>query len=322
MGPRVVVVVGYDGIELVDVACVTSGFVHANRLGAAPAYEVLLATTTGGTSRTDNGIDISVHRRLDTITSPIDTLVISGGLGHQAAAADRLLVGQVRRVAALARRVASVCTGATVLAAAGLLDGRRATTHWFYAEDLARRFPAVRVDPAPIYIRDGAIATSGGVTAALDLTLAFIEEDHGAETARRVAMGMVTYLQRPGNQSQMSMYTRLPRPEQVIVRRVVDHILTHLADDLTTVSLARTVGVSERHLSRLCTRHLGRTPARLVRDARLDAAARLLTETSEQTAGIARTCGFASGESLRQAFSARYGISPTRFRAVNGGSRH
>lgn len=310
--------VGYDGIELIDVACVTSGFEHANRLGADPAYEVVLATPVGRAVRSDTGLELRGQGRLDAITGAIDTLVVSGGLGHENAAANRRLLGQVERLAATSRRVASVCTGATVLAAAGLLDGRRATTHWHHAARLAERFPRVCVDAAPIYIRDGAVATSGGVTAALDLTLAFVEEDHGPELARWVAMGMVTYLQRPGNQAQMSVFTSIPRPEQVLVRRVVDHVVSHLDDDLGTARLAALVGVSERHLSRLFAEHLDRTPATVVRDARLEAAARLLAGTREPLTAVARRCGFSSAEALRQTFVARYGIPPSRFRATQG----
>jgi transcriptional regulator GlxA family with amidase domain len=314
---RRVVVVGFDGIELLDVACVTSAFDYANRMGARPAYQVVFATPVGRPVRSDSGLEVRGQGRLDGINGRIDTLVVSGGLGHEAAAANPRLIGQVGRLAASSRRVASVCTGATVLAAAGLLDGRRATTHWRYARRLAERFPKVRVDAAPIYIRDGAVATSGGVTAALDLTLAFVEEDHGAELARRVARGMVTYLQRPGNQAQMSLFTSIPRPEQVVVRRVVDHVVSHLDADLGAARLAALVGVSERHLSRLFAEHVGRTPGRLVRDARLEAASRLLADTSEPLTTIARRCGFSSAESLRQAFVTRFGISPSRFRAAH-----
>lgn len=312
------VMVAYDGAELIDVACVTSGFEHANRLGAEPRYDVALGTAIGRPFRTDSGVQVQAQCRLDALTEPFDTLVVSGGNGHVDAADNPRLIGHIRRAAGLARRVASVCTGATVLAATGLLDGRRATTHWFYADQFAARYPQVRVDPTPIFIRDGNVATSGGVTSALDLTLAFIEEDNGAEVARRVAMGMVTYLQRPGNQAQMSMYTTLPRTEQLLVRRVVDHVVTHLAEDLSAAALADVAGVSERHLSRLCVEHLdGRTPARLVRDARLDAAARLLAETSEPMTVVARRCGFTSAETFRQAFVASYGTPPSRFRAAN-----
>jgi transcriptional regulator GlxA family with amidase domain len=312
---RLVVVVGFDGIELIDVACVTSGFEHANRQGARPPYRVVFATPVGRPVRSDTGLEVRGQDRLDGIDRRVDTLVVSGGLGHEAASGNPRLLGQVRRLAALSRRVASVCTGTTVLAAAGLLDGRRVTTHWHYAAELARRFPRVHVDPAPIYVRDGTVATSGGVTAALDLTLAFVEEDHGAELARRVAMGMVTYLHRPGDQAQVSLFTAFPRPEQVLLRRVVDHVVSHLDADLGAAPLAALIGVSPRHLSRLFAEHVGRTPARFVRDTRLEAASRLLVASGEPLTTVARRCGFGSAESLRQAFTARFGLTPSRFRA-------
>ncbi|RBP63621.1 transcriptional regulator GlxA family with amidase domain [Brevibacterium sanguinis] len=317
MAGRTVVVVGYDGVELLDVACVTSGFDHANRRGVSPRYDVVLASPIGRMIRSDSGLEVRAQTRLDAITGPIDTLIVSGGTGHEVASSDERLLALLRHAASLARRIASVCTGATILAAAGLLDGRRATTHWFYADDLARRFPAVLVDAAPIYVRDGPIATSGGVTAALDLTLAFIEEDHGAEITRQVALGLVTYLQRPADQAQMSMYLRRPRQADLTVRRMIDHVVAHLADDLSAAALADLLGVSERQLSRLCIEHLGRSPARFVRETRLDAVARLLTETSEPMTSIARSCGFASAESLRQTFVSRFGTSPTRYRATH-----
>jgi transcriptional regulator GlxA family with amidase domain len=314
---RHVVVVGYDGVELIDVACVTSGFEYANRMGADPAYQVVLATPVGRPVRCDSGLELRGQARLDAVSGRIDTLVVSGGLGHETAAANVRLVGHVRRLAGLSRRVASVCTGATVLAAAGLLDGRRATTHWYYAERLAAQYPRVEVDAAPIYIREGDVATSGGVTASLDLTLAFIEEDHGPEIARRVALGMVTYLQRPSNQAQLSMFTSIPRPEHVLVRQVLDYVVSNLDADLSAARLAGLVGLSERHLGRLFTEHLGRTPARLVRDVRLEAATRLLAGTREPLSSIARRCGFTSAEALRQAFVVRFGMPPSRFRDVN-----
>jgi transcriptional regulator GlxA family with amidase domain len=313
---RLVVVIGFDGVELVDVACVTSGFEHANRQGARPPYRVVLATPVGRPVRCDSGLELGAQARLDAIAEPVDTLVVSGGLGHDAAAASPRLVGQVRRLAGLARRVASVCTGASVLAATGLLDGRRATTHWFYAEGLAGRYPRVRVDPGPVYVRDGRVATSGGVTAALDLTLAFVEEDNGPELARRVALGMVAYLQRPAEQAQRSLFTLTPRGADDTVRRVVDHVLAHLDADLDTPALAALVNVSERHLSRLFVAQVGRTPARLVRDARLKAAHQLVTTTSQPLATVARRCGFGSAESMRQAFVARFGLPPSQLRAA------
>jgi transcriptional regulator GlxA family with amidase domain len=157
----------------------------------------------------------------------------SNRLGHTAAATDRNLIGQVQRLARGSSRVAPVCTGATVDAAAGLLDGRRATTHGHYADELATAYPAVRVDPTPIFVQDDHVWTSGGVTAALVLALAFVEADHGAERARWVAMGLVTYLQRPGDQAQMSMFVRARRPEHDVVRRVLDHVAANPEADLS-----------------------------------------------------------------------------------------
>lgn len=225
-------------------------------------------------------------------------------------------MGHVRRLAEVSRRVASVCTGATILAAAGLLRGRRATTHWRYTDRLAARDPEVIVDPSPIYIRDGNVSTAAGVTSALDLTLAFVEEDHGPELARSVARGLVTYLQRPGNQAQMSMFVAAPPPGHGLVRHVVDHVTGNLDGDLSTATLAAAAAVSERHLTRLFLEHLGQTPGRFVRQARTEAAANLLASTTLPIAAVASRCGFGSAETLRQAFVARYGIPPSRYRAT------
>lgn len=317
MGERRVVLVGYDGAELLDIACVTTSLITANRLGADPAYAVGVATPGGHAIACDSGLTVLGQRSLEGLRGPLDTLIVSGGLGHRAAAENPRIVGHIRRLAAESRRVASVCTGATVLAAAGLLDGRRATTHWRYAERLASDYPEITVDPAPIYVRDGSVSTAAGVTSALDLTLAFIEEDHGAEVARAVARGLVTYLQRPGNQAQMSMFTAAPAPANSLVRRVVDHIAGHLADDLSATALAAGAGVSERHLARLFLDHLGKTPGRFVRDARTEAAARLLVSTSLPVASVAAQCGFRTAETLRQAFVSRYGTPPSRYRAAH-----
>ncbi|WP_449341709.1 GlxA family transcriptional regulator [Streptacidiphilus cavernicola] len=319
MEERVVVLVGYDGAELLDIACVTTSLATANRLGASPAYTVAVATPGGRAIGCDSGLALQGQRSLERTGGPLDTLVVSGGFGHEAAAANPRIVGHVRRLARESRRVASVCTGATVLAAAGLLDGRRATTHWRYAGRLASGYPEVTVDPGPIYIRDGNVSTAAGVTSALDLTLAFIEEDHGAELARAVARGLVTYLQRPGNQAQMSMFTATPAPRNGLVGRAVEHIAGHLDGDLTATALADRAGVSERQLTRLFIEDLGKPPGRFVRDARTEAAAHLLTSTSLTVASVAAQCGFGTAETLRQAFVGRYGTPPSRYRAAHGG---
>ena len=314
---RSVVVVGYDGAELLDIACVTSTLAQANSVGRLPdPYELTVVSPGGRPVRSSSGLVLQAHGALERLTGPFDTLVVSGGVTHAAVAADATVVAHVRRLARVSRRVASVCTGASVLAAAGLLDGRRATTHWHYAAELAERHPRVLVDPAPIFIRDGQVTTAAGVTSALDLTLAFVQEDHGVELARLVSRALVTYLQRPGNQAQMSLFTAAPAPDRDVVRRVVDHVQTDLAADLDTRTLAAVAGVTPRHLNRLFTAEVGEAPGRYVRRVRTAAAAQLLESTSLPLARIAARCGLGSAENLRQAFTERYGVSPSAYRSA------
>ncbi|WP_189243484.1 GlxA family transcriptional regulator [Planobispora rosea] len=314
MTRRRVVMVGYQAAELLDIACVTSSLVMANLHGGAPLYDVLLATPSGLPITCASGLTLQGQLVLERVTGPLDTLVVAGGIGHEAAAANQSIVGHIRRLARESRRIASVCTGATVLAATGLLDGRRVTTHWRYAHVLAARHPEVVVDSAPIFIRDGEVVTAAGVTSALDLALAFIEEDHGTALAREVARYAVTYLQRPGDQAQMSIFTQGPPPSDGLVKRVVDHITGHLDTDLTLAALADGAGVSQRHLTRLFLRHLGQTPGRFVRRARAEAAAHLLTSTALPMTAVAARCGFGTVEALRQAFVDRYGVPPSHYR--------
>ncbi|MBG0826684.1 DJ-1/PfpI family protein [Planomonospora sp. ID67723] len=314
MRERRVAVVGYEAAELLDIACVTTSLVSANWYGAKPPYQTRLLTPGGLPVTCGTGLTLQAQETLERFTGPLDTLIVSGGIGHEDAAANRVIVAHVRRLARESRRIASVCTGTTILAAAGLLDGRRATTHWEWAKRLASRHPEIAVDPDPIFIRDGNISTAAGVTSALDLTLAFIEEDNGSQLARKVARNLVTYLQRPGNQAQMSMFTAPPSPENTLVKRVVDHVTGNLGADLATAALAAGAGVSERHLTRLFLKHLGQTPGRFVRRARTEAAAHLLVSTSLPMAAVAARCGFGTAETLRQAFVDRYGIPPSRYR--------
>ena len=316
MDERTVVVVGYPDAELLDISCVTTTLELANEHGATPPYRSRLATPGGVPIRCVSGLVVQAQTVLERVRGPFDTLVVSGGRGPEEFADDPALVAHVRRLARRSRRVASVCTGATILAAAGLLEGRQATTHWGYARRLAERHPAVAVDADHIYLRDGNVYTSAGITSALDLTLALVAEDHGADLAREVARMLVTYLHRPGNQAQVSMFVAPPAPEHAVVQRVVDHIVANLGDDLSTTALARAAGLSTRQLTRLVTADTGITPARLVRRMRLEAAAQLLTTTSLAMPQVATRCGFRSAEVLRQAFVAQYATSPSRYRAA------
>ena len=315
------VVVGYQNAELLDIACVTTSLSMSNAIGSLdPPYHVNIATPRGRPIVCHPGLALQGEYALERLRGPLHTLIVSGGPGFAQAADDPEIVAHVRRLAMTSKRVASVCTGASILSAAGLLDGKRATTHWRFADEIAARNPKVTIDPDPIYIRDGNVITSAGVTSALDLALALIEEDHGAELARQVARDLVVYLQRPGNQAQMSLFTTAPPPANGLVRHVVDHITRNVDKDLSTAALAAEANVSERHLTRLFLEHLGLTPGRFVKQVRTEAAAKLLVTTSLPMPSVATRCGLGSAEALRQAFVSRYGIPPSQFRATQ--SRH
>ncbi|WP_209708004.1 GlxA family transcriptional regulator [Crossiella equi] len=301
---------------MLDIACPTDVLDAANRLRVSPQYEIRLASLGGRPVRCANGYTLAAQLRLEHVTGPLDTVVVVGGWSYRERAADQAFIAQLRRVAGLSRRVASVCVGAMLLAEAGLLDGRRATTHWYFAEDMAREYPAVAVDPAPLYIKDGPVYTSAGVTSGLDLTLALVEEDHGAQAARTIARHLVTYLQRPGNQAQVSVYVAGPPPEHAVVRELVNHIESNLAGELGTPELARRAGLSTRHLARLFETQVGATPSRYVRGARTRAAARLLETTGLPLAAVAARCGFSSTETLRQAFLDHFHVAPSAYRAA------
>ncbi|MCE6995372.1 DJ-1/PfpI family protein [Saccharothrix sp. S26] len=311
------VIVAYDDAQILDVACPSGALEIANRHGAAPGYSVELATLSGEEARSSSGITLGGARPLPTVHGSIDTVMVVGGVGSWAATQDERLLAQVRRLAARSRRIASVCTGAFVLAAAGLVDDRRVTTHWRYGEWLARWYPSVAVDPAPLYVRDGDVYTSAGITSALDLTLALIEDDNGPTIARAVARELVTYLHRPGDQAQISMFLSAPPPGDRLVRDLLGYLSAHLAEDLSTSVLAARAGVSTRHLNRLFSTHLGTTPARAVRAARTEAAAHLVRGSELPLATIARRCGFRSAETMRQAFLDHYGVTGDRIRRMS-----
>ncbi|MFF1614837.1 GlxA family transcriptional regulator [Amycolatopsis sp. NPDC058278] len=317
MGPeRRVVIAAYDQVQILDVACPSGALELANSHGAAPPYRVELATVSGQGARSSAGIVLAGARRLAAITGPLDTLMVVGGAGTRAAVLDEPLLAQIRRLAGRSRRIASVCTGTFVLAAAGLLDGRRVTTHWGYGELLAAAFPAVTVDPAPLYLRDGNIYTSAGVTSALDLTLALVEDDHGPTLAREVARELVTYLHRPADQAQISMFLAAPSPGNRTVRDLLGYIAGHLDADLSPPALAARAGVTARHLARLFATHVGTTPARAVRTVRTEAAAYLVRGSELPLATVARRCGFGSAETLRQAFLDHYGVTGDTLRRM------
>ncbi|GAA0947577.1 GlxA family transcriptional regulator [Nonomuraea longicatena] len=309
---RRVVIVGYPDVELLDVACPGDAFASANRAGAKPAYIVEFATLRAATVRSSCGIALVAQRELERVAGAVDTLIVAGGHGHLAAADDRRTVDQIRRIARISRRIVSICTGVSVLAAAGLLDGRRVATHWRHAAQIAALFPAITVDSVPLYISDGRLHTSAGVTSALDLSLSLIADDHGPTLAREVAQTLVTYLHRPGNQAQISMFMSAAPPGNRVVRDLVAYITGNLSGDLSAAALADRAGISVRHLRRLFTAQLNTTPGRYVRTARTEAVAQLLRSSDLPLQTIARRCGFGSTETLREAYRHRYGMNPAQ----------
>jgi transcriptional regulator GlxA family with amidase domain len=251
---------------------------------------------------------------LSGITSEVDTLVIAGGQGVQAAAADPVLVEWVRGRAKHARRTASVCTGAFLLAASGVLNGRRAATHWSFCTEFARRFPAVRVEPDPIFVRDGPIWTSAGVTSGIDLALALVEQDLGRSVALAVARYLVMFLKRPGGQAQFSAALSLQMAEDKF-GALHEWMNRHLAEDISLPVLAHQARMSERSFSRHYVQATGMTPARAVERLRVEAARRLLSESGTPVKRISQRCGFGSEETMRRSFLRLLATTPQDYRA-------
>ncbi len=314
---RKVVLVAFDGVQLLDIVGPADVLDAATRvLGGDGGYRMAIATPDGQPVRGSAGVRLAADMALGQVPlRGVDTVIVGGGLQIDDALSDPRLAPGLRRIANGARRTCSVCTGAFLLAEAGLLEGRAATTHWAFCEQLARRHPRVRVEPDRIFVRDGRIATSAGLTAGMDLALALIEEDHGPEIARTVARWTVMFLQRPGGQSQFSERLALPAGVTPPIREILDGIVTEPAGDHRLPQLARRAALSERHLRRLFSEQTGTTPARFVERIRVEAARELLQDTSTPVDAIATHCGFGSSETMRRAFLRVLGVGPAEYRA-------
>jgi transcriptional regulator GlxA family with amidase domain len=312
-GHRVGVVV-FDGVKLLDVAGPMEVFAEANRIGGT-SYELMAVGEGEVTSSTGLAINVDAGFTVD-----LDTVLVAGGDRLVGRPIEPELVDSVRELAGRTPRVCSICTGAFVLAAAGALNGRRATTHWEHARLLASSHPEISVEPDAIWVQDGDVFTSAGVSAGIDLALALVEKDAGGELARAVARSLVVFLQRPGGQSQFSPSTSHPRPRSEVLRAVTDAVAADPAGDHSIARMAATAAVSPRHLTRLFRAELGLTPARYVEDVRIDAGKRAL-EQGFSVAGAARVAGFGTSESMRRAFVLRVGIAPRTYQQRFGSSR-
>jgi len=310
---RRVLVLAAHGAQSLDVLGPVEVFFYAEcHVPGSYAVEVV-APTADGQVTLSNGLRLGA-RPLPDPPPAQDTLLIAGGEGARRATGDRDVVDWVARAAGRARRTTSVCTGAYLLAAAGLLDGRRATTHWRFCDDLAERHPLVDLDPDPVFVRDGDIWTSAGVTAGMDLALALVDEDLGPDVALRVARELVIFLKRPGGQSQFSGALSAQQAAQPALRELQAWIAGHLEGDLSVPALAARASMSERSFARAFRREVGQPPAAYVEALRVERARQLLEDTAPSLDAVARATGFSSAEVLRRAFHRRVGVGPAAYR--------
>jgi transcriptional regulator GlxA family with amidase domain len=314
---RRIEILAYPLVQVLDVAGPLQVFATANDqvalAGGFPPYAIRVVAQNGQHVTTSGaGLGLTVAA-LPPVDAECDTLIIAGGPGIEAAVADPVLVDWVRRRAGHARRVASVCTGAIMLATVGLLDGRRAATHWSLCAELARRFPTVRVESDPIFVRDGSVWTSAGISAGIDLALALVEQDLGRTVALAVARYLVVFLKRPGGQAQFSAALSLQSSEDEF-GALHDWISRHLGEDMSLAALAGHAGMSERSFSRHYVQATGMTPARAVERLRVEAARRLLSDSRLPVKRISQRCGFGSEETMRRSFLRLLAATPQDYR--------
>ncbi|MDO0938241.1 GlxA family transcriptional regulator [Streptomyces sp. DG2A-72] len=310
MAQRTVLVVLFDGVQSLDVIGPVEVFAGAEK-HTPGTYRIRTASLDGSPVRTSSGLTLVPDGALDAVPDP-HTLLVPGGQGTRRPNAH--LTDWLRDHGPRAERLVSVCTGAILLAEAGLLDGRRATTHWAYADKLACDHPAVRVDADPIYIRDGQVSTSAGVTSGIDLALALVEEDLGREVALTIARHLVVFLRRPGNQAQFSAQLAAQTAQREPLREVQQWITEHPDADLTVESLAARARLSPRHFARAFQAETGMTPGRYVDRVRLEHARRLLEDTRDGIEEISRTSGYGTPEAMRRAFVKSLGTAPAEYR--------
>ena len=326
--PKTIVFLAAPSTQILDVAGPFQVFVRATELfvqdypSRKRPYNVVLASASHRKAVTTNcGLVLTGSETFRSLRGPIDTLLIAGGTGLENAARDEELLAWLRTTAQRVRRIGSICTGAFLLAAAGLLDGKRATTHWKWAAELAKRSKLTTVDPDPIYIRDGNTYTTAGITAGMDLALALVEEDLGSPLALKVAREMVLYLRRAGGQSQFSTALSLQASDRRQIEEIRSWALDHLEQELPVDKLAAKAGMSPRNFARVFLQDTGTTPARFVERLRVEAARRRLEESRDKLEKIANDCGFGSISTLRRSFLRVLHVPPADYRSRFTGLR-
>ncbi|TDK97131.1 GlxA family transcriptional regulator [Mycobacterium paragordonae] len=305
-----IVLVVFDDVTMLDVAGAGEVFAEANRAGAE--YQLRIASVDGSDVTTSIGTRLGVTDAIASIESA-DTVLVAGSDDLPRRPIDPALVKAIRSIAGRTRRLASICTGSFILAQAGLLQGRRATTHWHDVRLFARAYPDITVEPDAIFVRDGDVFTSAGISSGIDLALALVEMDYGTELVRAVARWLVVYLKRAGGQSQFSVLVEAEPPPQSPLRKVTAAISANPADNHSVNTLAARASLSTRQLTRLFQSELGTTPARYVEMVRIDAA-RAALDAGRSVAETARLAGFGSAESLRRVFVDHLGVTPKAYR--------
>jgi transcriptional regulator GlxA family with amidase domain len=311
---RIVIVV-FPGVQALDAVGPAEVFSMAGRVLDAAAYRLELVAPVPGPIVASSGLELAPQRGIGAVRGSIDTLLVAGGKGARRASEDARLILWIQASAARARRVASVCNGAFLLAEAGLLDGRRATTHWAACDALARQYPRIEVDRDPIFVHDGNVYTSAGVTAGIDLALALVEDDLGASVAREVARALVLFLRRPGDQAQFSGRPQWQPAEREPLRDLQAWISENLSADLSVPALAERAHMSPRNFARAFLREVGATPAAYVESVRLDRARAELEAGEASVEAVAAMCGFGTVETMRRAFQRRFNVNPAAYRS-------
>ena len=315
-----ITIVAFAPAQLLDVTGPLEVFAGANgvalRAGCAAPYAIDVAAPLAGPLATTSGIPIVATRLPGPRAAAPDTLLLSGGPGARAATSDRALMRQLRDLCERSPRVGSICTGAFALAGTGLLDGRRATTHWAHFDEFADAFPRVEIDRDALFVADGKFHTSAGISAGIDSALAMVESDLGRGVALEVAQALVVYLKRPGGQSQFSaqLAAQASAHDQDGFAALMRWMAAHLRTDLSVEVLAERMAMSPRNFARRFAQAMRMPPARYVQFLRIDAARRLLTDGNQPIGRVADRCGFLSGEAMRTAFQRQLGVAPSEFR--------
>ncbi|HEY2435668.1 MAG TPA: GlxA family transcriptional regulator [Solirubrobacteraceae bacterium] len=315
MESRRVVILAYEGVQPLDVTGPAEVFSAAGQIAGGSYTVEVVAPERKPLMTRSSGYGIMPAKSIGACRGGIDTLIVAGGFGVHEALRSRTLTDWIRSASRRSRRVASVCTGAFLLADAGLLDGRRATTHWASCEALARRHPEVEVDPNPIFVRDQHVWTSAGVSAGVDLALALVEDDLGSEIPREIARWLVVFLQRPGGQAQFSSHLSAIPASRHPLRALQAWIADNLGEDLRVEQLAARAAMSPRNFARAFRRETGLTPAAYVEALRVEAARHRLERSSEPVELVAKRAGFGTPETMRRAFARRVGVPPADYRA-------